>query len=106
MTKNINVLFVMLIMIGMFIPELVEAAVKLPSWASGGNLQQDMDSTGKRVADIISGVVGILGVLGMLVGAACFPLNKPDLGKQFVVGSGIGLTVAALVYGIAALFIK
>ena len=92
----------------MLLPDLAAAAnnaVELPSWANEGNLDQELSSKGQSVANTLSSIVAILAVIGMLVGAAFFPMNKAEQGKQWVMGGGIGLIISASVYGIAALFL-
>lgn len=86
-------------------PEFAVAEVELPSWAGTGNLDQELNNKGKAVADIAATIVGALAIIGMLVGAALFPLNKPDEGKKWVMGGGIGLIIAGSVAGIAQLFL-
>lgn len=108
MIKKLLLGILVLVAVSLIVPEIAHAAagaVKLPNWASTSNLEQDLSSKGQKIANIIASIVGILGVIGMLVGAGCFPLNKPDLGKAFVVYSAIGLVVAGSVYGMAALVV-
>jgi len=106
MHKKIFFGVLVIITVGVFLPELVNAAVKLPSWASDGNIENKVSGIGKKVADILAIIVGILGVLGILAGALMFPLNKADVGKQYILWSGVGLVISGSVYGIANLFIS
>ncbi|KAF0190501.1 MAG: hypothetical protein FD165_2669 [Gammaproteobacteria bacterium] len=89
----------------LLIPELSMAEVNLPSWAGNQNLESELSSRGQRVSTIISALVGILAVIGMLVGAAFFTMKKFDEGKLWLGGGAVGLVVAALVFGIAGVFV-
>lgn len=100
------VLVVALMSLGaLLIPEISLAEVNLPSWAGNQNLESELSSRGQKVSTVISALVGILAVIGMLVGAAFFTMKKFDEGKLWLGGGAIGLVVAAVVFGIAGIFV-
>lgn len=82
-----------------------EAAMQLPNYAQGGNVQQAVQTKGKQVTDLISMIVAILAIIGMLVGAGYFGVGNGEKGKQWVLGGVIALLIAGSVYGIAAMMI-
>ncbi len=79
--------------------------LELPSWASSGNLENEMKSKGQEATEILSIIVVLLAIGGMVVGAGFLAVGNQEKGKQFLFGGIIGLIVAGSVYGIAAIFI-
>lgn len=78
-------------------------ALTLPNYAAGGDLSSSLQSTGKRITDVVSMVVGIVSIIGMLVGAIKIGTGKGEEGKTWVVSGIVALVIAGSVYGIASL---
>ena len=81
------------------------ADINLPGFADSGDLKNQLESAGENVVETITLVVSILSIIGMAIGAGFFSVGNKERGVQFLVGGGVGLTVAGTVFGIAALFV-
>ena len=82
-----------------------QAAVTLPNYAAGGNVQVEIQNKGKKATDLVVMVVAIIAIIGMAVGAGNFAAARPEDGKKWVLGGIVGLVIAGSIYGIAALFV-
>ena len=103
--KSLFLVFAAVCVLFMGMPDQAFAEVKLPSYASSGSADSKAQSVGKKVTDFASLIVGILSILGMLAGAAYFTMGNSERGWKFVSGGVIGLVIAGMVYGIAALVV-
>ena len=101
--KNLVLVLAIVGVFFMAMPDQVMAEAKLPSYASSGSADSQAQAVGKKVTDFLSLGVGILAILGMLAGAGFFSVGNRDRGWQLVSGGFIGLVLAGLVYGIAAM---
>lgn len=79
--------------------------MRLPGYAQGSDLRITIEERAHAITDIISLIVSILAIMGILIGAGYFASGQGERGKSYVVGSVIGLILAASAYGIAALVI-
>ncbi len=81
-----------------------EAALQLPSYASGGsNLQGDLESTGGAITKILLGVTVMIGIAGIVFSGMAFASGDGEKGKERLKYSVIGLIVAATATGIASI---
>ena len=81
--KNTRFLVLVLVILCVFAPDIF--AVKLPSYATGDAATQTV-LMGKKIADFLSIVIGVLGGLGMLAGAV-------------MVSTGVGADKGKSVFG-------
>ena len=75
----------------------------LPSYAQGSDLRGAVEAKGKAISDILALIAGIVGIIGIIVGAIKMGAGDPEGGKRQVLWGALGIIVAALAYGIAAL---
>lgn len=81
-----------------------EAALQLPNYASGGaNLTGDLESTGSVITKVLSGVTVMVGILGIIFAGMAFAAGDGETGKTRLKNSVIGLVIAAVATGIAAI---
>ena len=81
-----------------------EAAIQLPSYAAtGANLQGDLERTGGNITKIMIGVTVMVGIVGIVFAGMAFAAGDGETGKQRLKNAVIGLVVAAVATGIAAL---
>lgn len=85
------------------LPSVAQAELKLPSYASGANVQAEVEKKGKNITDVVLIVVGIISMLGLLVGAGYMGAGNTEKGKQIMLGGVGGIVIASLVFGIAKL---
>ncbi len=85
------------------LPGVAHAELKLPSYASGSNVQAEVEKKGKNITDVVLIVVGIISMLGLLVGAGYMGAGNTEKGKQIMLGGVGGIVIASLVFGIAKL---
>lgn len=85
------------------LPGVAQAELKLPSYASGSNVQAEVEKKGKNITDVVLIVVGIISMLGLLVGAGYMGAGNTEKGKQIMLGGVGGIVIASLVFGIAKL---
>lgn len=85
------------------LPDSAQAALKLPSYASGTNVKADVEKKGKNITDVVLIVVGVISMLGILVGAGYMGSGNAEKGKQVMLGGVSGIVIASLVFGIAKL---
>lgn len=81
------------------------AAIRLPNYAQGADLRMTLEERAHAITDVIALIVSILAIVGILIGAGYFAIGQGERGKSYVVGSVIGLVLAASAYGIAALVV-
>ncbi|WP_298135407.1 hypothetical protein [Acidiferrobacter sp.] len=81
------------------------AIMQLPGYAQGSDLRMTIEERAHAITDVIALVVSILAIIGILIGAGYFAIGQGDRGRSYVVGSVIGLILAASAYGIAALVV-
>ena len=81
------------------------AIMRLPGYAQGSDLRITIEERAHAITDVIALVVSILAIIGILIGAGYFAIGQGDRGRSYVVGSVLGLILAASAYGIAALVI-
>lgn len=80
--------------------------MRLPSYAQGADLRVTLEERAHAITDVIALIVSILAIIGILVGAGYFASGQGERGKSYVVGSVIGLVLAASAYGIATLVVS
>lgn len=81
-----------------------EAALTLPSYASGGaNLSGDLEHTGSAITKILIAVTVMVGIGGIIWSAMAFASGDGETGKQRLKNAVIGLVVCTVATGIAAL---
>ncbi|HUW97644.1 MAG TPA: hypothetical protein VMV40_02220 [Acidiferrobacter sp.] len=88
-----------------FVTKVSYAAMRLPDYAEGADLRVTLEERAHAITDMIALIVSILAIIGILIGAGYFASGQGERGKGYVVGSVIGLVLAASAYGIAALVI-
>ncbi len=88
-----------------FSARTASAAIRLPGYAQGADLRMTLEERAHAITDVIALIVSILAIVGILVGAGYFAIGQGERGKSYVVGSVIGLILAASAYGIAALVV-
>ena len=81
------------------------AIMRLPGYAQGSDLRITIEERAHAITDVIALVVSILAIIGILIGAGYFAIGQGERGKSYVVGSIIGLVLAASAYGIASLVV-
>ncbi len=81
------------------------ATMRLPNYAQGSDLRVTIEERAHAITDVIALVVSILAIIGILIGAGYFAVGQGERGRSYVVGSVLGLILAASAYGIAALVI-
>ncbi len=81
------------------------AIMRLPNYAQGSDLRVTIEERAHAITDVIALVVSILAIIGILIGAGYFAVGQGERGRSYVVGSVLGLILAASAYGIAALVI-
>lgn len=81
------------------------AAIRLPNYAQGADLRMTLEERAHAITDVIALIVSILAIVGILIGAGYFAIGQGERGKSYVVGSVIGLILAASAYGIAGLVV-
>jgi len=86
-----------------FFPLTAEAALQLPSYASGGNLQGDLTSTGQSITNILIAVTVMVGIGGIIWAGMAFASGDGETGKRRLWHAVIGLILAATATGIAAI---
>ncbi len=82
------------------------AVLRLPLYAEGADLRMSLEERAHAITDVIALLVSILAIIGILIGAAYFASGQGERGKSYVIGSIIGLVLAASAYGIAALIVR
>lgn len=97
--KKILVVIACLAVFWMALP--AEAALQIPSYAQGGDLKTVTESKGKKITEIVSLVVVIISIICIMIGGGYFSVGNGERGKQFVVGSVVGLILAGAAYSIA-----
>ncbi len=88
-----------------FLARTASAAIRLPDYAQGADLRMTLEERAHAITDVIALIVSILAIVGILIGAGYFAIGQGERGKSYVVGSVIGLILAASAYGIAALVV-
>ncbi len=88
-----------------FSARTASAAIRLPSYAQGADLRMTLEERAHAITDVIALIVSILAIVGILIGAGYFAIGQGERGKSYVIGSVIGLILAASAYGIAALVV-
>lgn len=83
-----------------------QAAMRLPSYAQGADLRVALEERAHAITDVIALVVSILAIIGILIGAGYYATGQGERGRSYVIGSVIGLVLAASAYGIAALVVR
>jgi len=78
-------------------------SITLPSYAQGSDLRSAVETKGKAISDILALVAGVVGIIGIIAGAIKMGAGDPEGGKRQVLWGALGIVVAALAYGIAAL---
>jgi hypothetical protein len=81
------------------------AIMRLPNYAQGADLRVTLENRAHAITDVIALIVSILAIIGILIGAGYFASGQGERGKSYVIGSVIGLVLAASAYGIAALVV-
>ncbi|MHB1511697.1 MAG: hypothetical protein ACYCTF_10245 [Acidiferrobacter sp.] len=81
------------------------AIMRLPGYAQGSDLRITIEERAHAITDVIALIVSILAIIGILIGAGYFAIGQAERGKSYVVGSVLGLVLAASAYGIAALVV-
>lgn len=81
------------------------AAMRLPGYAQWADLRMTLEERAHAITDVIALIVSILAIMGILIGAGYFAIGQGERGKSYVIGSVIGLILAASAYGIAALVV-
>ncbi len=79
------------------------ASLQLPDYAQGADLQMALETRARAITDVIALIVSILAIIGIFIGAGYFATGQSERGRSYVVGSVIGLVLAACAYGIANL---
>lgn len=79
------------------------ASVILPDYAQGADLQVTLEERAHAITDVMALIVSIFAIIGILIGAGYFAIGQGERGRSYVVGSVIGLVLAACAYGIAGL---
>lgn len=105
MGKYILLLAVILVLSAWIVltPGAAHAEFQLPNYASGANVDSELQSKGKKITSTIALVVGIIAILGMLIGAGYMGAGNADKGKQYLLGGVISIVLASVVFGIASL---
>ncbi len=85
------------------VPPAQADRITLPSYAQGSDLRGALESRGKAISDVLAFVAGIVGIIGIIVGAIKMGAGDPEGGKRQVIWGSLGILIAALAYGIAAL---
>lgn len=80
--------------------------MRLPNYAQGADLRVTLEERAHAITDVISLIVSILAIIGILIGAGYFASGQGERGKSYVIGSVIGLVLAASAYGIATLVVS
>lgn len=80
-----------------------ELFAQLPNYASGNNLESELQTKGKAITDIVSLVVAMIAILGIIVGGGKLASGNPEGGKQWIIGGIAGLIISGVAYGIASL---
>ncbi len=98
----------MLILLSLFVllstsPPVRADRIILPSYAQGSDLRGAIEARGRAISDVLAFVAGIVGIIGIIVGAIKMGAGDPEGGKRQVIWGALGILVAALAYGIAAL---
>jgi len=88
-----------------FVTKASLAAMRLPDYAEGADLRVTLEERAHAITNVITLIVSILAIIGILIGAGYFASGQGERGKSYVIGSVIGLVLAASAYGIAALVI-
>ncbi len=78
-------------------------SITLPGYAQGSDLRSAVETKGKAVSDMLALIAGVVGIIGIIVGAIKMGAGDPEGGKRQVIWGALGIVVAALAYGIAAL---
>lgn len=78
-------------------------AAQLPSYASGGNLQGDLESKGQTITEILSLIGLILAIITIVIGGIKIGTGDAEGGKRLLIGGLIGIVIIGSVYGIAGL---
>ena len=78
-------------------------AITLPDYAQGADLRSAIEARGQAISDVLAFVAGIVGIIGIIVGAIKMGAGDPEGGKRQVIWGALGILVATLAYGIAAL---
>lgn len=82
----------------------VHAALQMPNYASSGsNLQSDLERTGGNITKILLFVTVMVGIGGIIYAGMAFASGDGETGKMRLRNAVIGLIVAAVATGIAAL---
>lgn len=82
----------------------VQAALQMPNYASsGGNLQSDLERTGGNITKLLLFVTVMVGIGGIIYAGMAFASGDGETGKMRLRNAVIGLIVAAVATGIAAL---
>lgn len=80
-----------------------EAGLQLPNYASGGsNLTGDLEATGSVITKVLTGVTVMVGIGGIIFSGLAFAAGDGEKGKERLKNSVIGLVIAAVATGIAA----
>lgn len=100
-----QMLLVLLVLCSVAVPESGARAdsITLPSYAQGSDLRSAVEAKGKAISDILALIAGVVGIIGIIVGAIKMGAGDPEGGKRQVLWGALGIIVAALAYGIAAL---
>ncbi|MHB1566389.1 MAG: hypothetical protein ACYCXG_06690 [Acidiferrobacter sp.] len=86
-----------------FLSPTAMASIILPDYAQGSDLQATLEERAHAITDVIALIVSILAIIGILIGAGYFATGQGERGRSYVMGSVIGLVLAACAYGIAGL---
>ena len=98
------VLMVVATILVFFSIDLLAANNVLPTYASGGSLQSEVQTKGKKITDMVILLVGIVSILSIIASAFYYSLlSNPEKGKQLLFGGMGGIMIASLSFGIAKL---
>jgi hypothetical protein len=111
--NNKKVIFLSVLLgIGFFVglmaaPTLLEldlafAAVEVPSYASSGNADSQLEDSGQALTEWLSSAAVVVLIAGIIWGAMTLG-GDPEGGKQKILYSVVGLVVVAMSFGVAKL---
>ena len=85
------------------VPPARADSITLPSYAQGSDLRGAIEARGRAISNILAFIAGIVGIIGIIVGAIKMAAGDPEGGRRQVIWGSLGILIAALAYGIAAL---
>ncbi|MHB8254176.1 MAG: hypothetical protein ACYDEV_10875 [Acidiferrobacter sp.] len=93
------------LLVAVFVSDVSSAAMRLPNYAQGADLRVTLEERAHAITNVIALIVSILAIIGILIGAGYYTSGQGERGRSYVIGSVIGLVLAASAYGIAALVV-